>query len=430
MSLVAIIPLLLIPLMEIFPPFFIDEILTILHYSPTISYDPHTDSGHWSTVKCSPESMVGISPDKIAFCETNTWQWDSPPDCPISNIGVLKARQMFLGKKIVFMGDSIMRNVFFQFDKLIDPDHSQNTSSSIRHSDIIYEQIFMKNSSLTFHWAPLVSNITSILVDKNIIGNNDLVIIGSAAWQALHNKDIVSYSKDLDILSDTINSTISNHNNNININNNKKTTIIWLQPTTIIDEHLTTQEKLTYMTESTIDLYRKSFINSKISNIISSIIDPRSACINRETIDGIHYNQDVYSVIAQMAVNVYALRTPSLLSLSSNNKKKKIEPKITGSMSFPSYGAFVLILSGIMLFSMDSFLGIGFLSLLLFGRSSDWEAAYGPLHKKILKSPGNGVNTEKPLFSRSSIGTEEGDNLLERERSSNGENGDAKSPVA
>jgi hypothetical protein len=36
-----------------------------------------------------------------------------------------------------------------------------------------------------------------------------------------------------------------------------------------------------------------------------------------------------------------------------------------------------------MLFTMDNFLGVGFLSLQLFGRSFDWEAGYGPLLKKL-----------------------------------------------
>ena len=391
--------------------------------------------GHWSVVKCPTDTKNGGIEDVRAFCETNTWFWDKSSDCPISNIGVSRARQIFKGKNIVFMGDSILRNVFFEFDKIIDPDHIQNSSSSIKHSDIKYEPIFMKNSSISFYWTPLVSNITTTLMNKNIIGNADLVILGSAAWQALHNKNIDAYSADLNLLNNYINATaIANEkdyiSNNIKNINNKKTSFVWLQPTTIIDDHLTTTEKSQFMTESIMALYRKSFLNSKASKIISSVIDPSSACANRESTDGVHYNHDVYSVIAQMVANAYILRTPSILSQSSAGKKKSNGPKKTGSMSFPSYGAFVLVLSAFMLFSMDSFLGIGFTSLLLFGRSADWEAAYGPLHKKILKNPSNGVNTEKPLFSRSSVGTEEGDNLLENERTIGADGKDSSSTHA
>ena len=53
-------------------------------------------------------------------------------------------------------------------------------------------------------------------------------------------------------------------------------------------------------------------------------------------------------------------------------------------------------------------LGIGYLSLLLFGRSNDWNEAYGPLHKKILKTPG--ISAGNPEKSRGNHG--ELDNLL------------------
>jgi hypothetical protein len=35
---------------------------------------------------------------------------------------------------------------------------------------------------------------------------------------------------------------------------------------------------------------------------------------------------------------------------------------------------------------MDSWLGLGSLSLALFGRGYDWEEGYAPLHRKILGS--------------------------------------------
>ena len=65
-------------------------------------------------------------------------------------------------------------------------------------------------------------------------------------------------------------------------------------------------------------------------------------------------------------------------------------PRRTGSMSYPVYGAVLLALAAIMCFSMDNWLGVGYFSLVLFGRSYDWEAAYGPLLKKIFRSSGGG----------------------------------------
>merc|ERR1712070_1240398 len=93
-----------------------------------------------------------------------------------------------------------------------------------------------------------------------------------------------------------------------------------------------------------------------------------------------------------MASNMYSLHFPLLndiwMTLTPMNKKAKKKtgpyvPKKTGSMSFPSLGMGVLALSLVMLVTMDSFLGFGFLSLIIFGKRFDWEAAYAPLHKEL-----------------------------------------------
>jgi len=61
-----------------------------------------------------------------------------------------------------------------------------------------------------------------------------------------------------------------------------------------------------------------------------------------------------------MTANAYALHYPTALyAASAGAKKKALGPKPTGSMSFPSYGALILTLAAVMLFTMDSFLGIG-----------------------------------------------------------------------
>ena len=214
-----------------------------------------------------------------------------------------------------------------------------------------------------------------------------------------------------------------------NGNTIRSASYVWLQPTTVVDAHLVTADKQKYMAEDIMMSYRKAFLTTKAAVlarttvdttgrvdachvincntlshlILSSLTTPyqylsntydyctniiTAASLGRETVDGIHYNEDVYKVIAQMTANAYMVHFPVLFTPSAAaataTKKKVLGPKPTGSMSFPSYGALVLALAAIMLFSMDSFLGLGYLSLQLFGRSFDWESAYGPLHKKVL----------------------------------------------
>lgn len=267
-----------------------------------------------------------------------------------------------------------------------------NDSSIAKHANIHVEPIFMRNSSFEFYWAPLVVNITTILEAKGLADKADLVVLGSAAWQALHVRDIPTYLQDLDAMGAVIGSTGVEESSSVPV---KKASFVWLQPTTVIDAHLVTPEKQMYMPESTLALYRKAFHQSNVSTAMHGIIDPSSACEGREATDGIHYSQDVYKVVAQMAVNSYILRVPALYGQTSE-KKKSTGPKKTGGMSFPSYGAGVLVLAAVMLFTMDSFMGIGFLSLILFGRCADWDAAYGPLHKKILKGPNVSPKPESP----------------------------------
>eukprot|EP01035_Chromulina_nebulosa_P020263 gene20263-26307_t len=62
---------------------------------------------------------------------------------------------------------------------------------------------------------------------------------------------------------------------------------------------------------------------------------------------------------------------------------KIAKPRATGIMSYPSYGLLVLFISIVMLVTLDGFLGIGYLSLALFGRSFDWDEAFIPLLNKI-----------------------------------------------
>lgn len=59
------------------------------------------------------------------------------------------------------------------------------------------------------------------------------------------------------------------------------------------------------------------------------------------------------------------------------------KPKPTGSMSDPYHGGAIMILSIVMLFLMDSYLGFGYLSLLFTGERYNWEEAYSALHAKL-----------------------------------------------
>ena len=121
------------------------------------------------------------------------------------------------------------------------------------------------------------------------------------------------------------------------------------------------------------------------------VLDPTGASKSREgaTVDGIHYSEDVYKVIAQMCANAYTLHFPLLYRKGAVKKTGK--PKVTGSMSYPSYGAVVLVAAAIMLYTMDSFFGIAWACMRVCavlglhdgsGGDMTWETAYRELHRK------------------------------------------------
>jgi len=359
--------------------------------------------GQWIHVPCSSSSSTS---SKVAFCQTTSWQWvtDSAlTNCPIGTITTNTLRLIFHNKKIAFIGDSQIRNIYHQFIHNLDSTYKTNYSPDLKHKDINYIVTYDDNKvNVNFIWAPFLNNVTDTLKSKSN-EQYDMIVVGAACWDALVERNLPDYNN---ILTTNLNSVMENLNKSM-------TTTIWIQPTTIIDNRLMTTEKRNYMSEDIVQKYRTSFLSSNVAKLFTIVIDTTTAASTQESLDGVHYSEVVYDVIAQMVANGYALHSPvhfstlltsttSTSSSSSSAKKPKAPyvPKTTGSMSFPSYGACVLFLSFLMIFLMDSFLGIGYISLLVFGRSYDWDAAYSALHRKILGS--NSSNSDRNSSSSSS----------------------------
>jgi hypothetical protein len=359
-------------------------------------------NGQWIHVPCSSSSSTS---SKVAFCQTTSWQWvtnSALANCPIGTITTNVLRLIFHNKKIAFIGDSQIRNIYHQFIHNLDSTYKTNYSPDLKHKDINYIVTNDDNKvNVNFIWAPFLNNLTDILKSKSN-EQYDMMVVGAACWDALVERNLPNYNN---ILTTNLNSVMENLNKSM-------TTSIWIQPTTIMDNRLMTTEKRMYMSEDIIQKYRTSFITSNVAKLFTIVIDTTTAASTQESLDGVHYSEVVYDVIAQMVANGYALHSPehystlltpttsSSSSSASSAKKPKAPyvPKTTGSMSFPSYGACVLFLSFLMIFLMDSFLGIGYISLLVFGRSYDWDAAYSALHRKILGTNDRNSNSSSSSY--------------------------------
>jgi hypothetical protein len=255
---------------------------------------------------------------------------------------------------------------------LADESYVENNSPTQKHVN----QKFSTNSNITieFYWAPFIKDLTSTL--KTFSPNQyKAIVLGGALWDALHYHELQQYSQQLEELSHS------------KVLSNLGTFSVWVQPTTIVDGRLNSEEKQKYMTEQIIDTYRQAYMKSSLTNDILFTIDPTYITKSQQATasDGVHYTSSVYQVLAQMITNGYLLMFPNSLpsSLAASTSVKKLGPLATGSMGNPFYGFIVLFFSFIMIFTMDNFFGSGVLSLSVFGRSLDWESAYIPLLNKI-----------------------------------------------
>lgn len=343
----------------------------------------HISHGKWVAARCTDASAVPGQEPK-AFCETDSWVWEpllpgeatSASECPVGKVSNNVAKAAFKNKRIVFAGDSMLRNTYHAFNLLLDPAYKFNSSVSFRHGNLAQQQKSI-NATVSFYWAPMVHNISTVLDMMAQGPKYDLLVCGAAAWDALYIKSLEDYKAELLSMAQKLKSS-----------GQSQAVSVWLQPTTIVDNRLTTLEKQKDMSEKVIAAYRQSFTTSPARSAFGVVLDPTGASKSREgaTVDGIHYSEDIYKVIAQMCGNAFALHFPQLYVRNPTRKVGKA--KATGSMSFPSYGIIVLICAAVMLYTMDSFFGFGWAMQRLLGvtdqQAADmlWENAYREVHKK------------------------------------------------
>jgi hypothetical protein len=333
---------------------------------------------------------------------------------------------------VVFLGDSVVRQSYHQFVSLVDYTYDPVSVVTFdkKHSDLSHVKVTAAGTvAVRFLWAPFVGNITRILSSSissssassssssssssasDIILSADYVISGGGLWDALHERSKQAYEVELAGLSSaiaaarskqmqanllgstTVGNSLSPQAGPVTATTRPVPVYAWLQPTTILDARLS-PDKQPHMSEQTIALYRQAAADS-LGSAVDVIIDATSASDTRgeSSMDGIHFVDSVYQVVAQMVANAYGLRYPDRMTSplpasavgagASSKTPKPYVPKQSGSMSSPVLGLGVLAVSAIMLYGLDNLLGLGYLSLSLCGRSADWDAAYNSLHKKL-----------------------------------------------
>lgn len=302
-----------------------------------------------------------------AHCTSSSWAWDSNIvrksgcDHVLARLPPVAAGNLFKGKTVSFCGDSQVRDLYHAYNRQISPKYNLIIPDELKHSDMTYVHSLVDGTSKAlFQWNPRVNNISSCF---NI--GADYYVLGASLWDALWVRNLQSYTSDIKQASQSF----RNHS------------VIWVQPHKIVDRLLRTPEKLQYMNEATMNKYREAVYSLALP--VKAILDPLNISSFKEnsTDDGIHYYSEVNDAFSQLLLNALNILTPRKTASTSN----KSGPKAPDSMSFSNWGIGILTLAFVMLVTMDSFFGIGWLSLKLAGRSFDYMEAYGVLLSKSNK---------------------------------------------
>ena len=141
---------------------------------------------------------------------------------------------MFANSNIVFIGDSMARNVYHMFNHMLDPLYVQNSTTIAVQKHINQKKVLATNVSVVFLWAPELDDVITAL-GRLHPGQQQLIVTGVAAWDALYVQDLDVYKKKLDVLSSSgLLPKLAGGRDD------RQTVIVWLQPTIIIEARLNT----------------------------------------------------------------------------------------------------------------------------------------------------------------------------------------------
>ena len=377
--------------------------------------DAYVNVGTWIPIDGCNESSHGIAYrdyQTVSFgtCASHvdsfTWAWSVQPSrthCRFGHRDEARLKQSLYGREIVFIGDSMTRNVYHaSMQTLGIKDSGAYNATGLKHADI--SNILWGTTPIKFKWAPLAIDQLRNLKEINRYSMEDpgtqppdLIVLGGGAWDLLH-----GYATDEDRQSHT--ATLLDLGYEMRKSQEYGAAVVWFIPTTINSEALNTEEKRDHMCEKDMEEMRIAYSRNGILNSASFVLDGPAFTRSRvsESHDGVHYPMQVYSAGAQILFNALDwLLPPGVV-------EPVISPRI-GKMANPNFGFGMLFLVVLGVFCFDGFLGFSFLASVFVDGVMPYqlyEEAYATLHKaldlhvakkirssvKISKSPRAGNN--------------------------------------
>jgi hypothetical protein len=134
------------------------------------------------------ECLEGLSSG--SWGGNDQWQWTpagaEAEHCHLHTHSAAEMSSLFRDKKVIFVGDSMVRNTFHAFIKTIEPGYTRHLTIN-KHEDMIYH-VNGSGTTVSFKWSPYVrevANVVQTINKKNGEEEAHLVVLGGGLWDAL-----------------------------------------------------------------------------------------------------------------------------------------------------------------------------------------------------------------------------------------------------
>ena len=290
--------------------------------------------------------------------EIYQWGWNNAAlssRCKYHFHSHIEAQRKMNGKAIVFIGDSMTRNLFLATCRAFG-----DSSAGVLEQDLpIHSEITKKFGTVTlnFQWAPLASDVLSKLNINE--ASADLIVAGSGVMDKLHlfatDEDKQSHKDSLDRLANGLQML-----KGINIHT------VWFTPTVVNTKALSSEEKRTQMGESSMEEIRSIYEDSGVNNAATFVLEGHTFTQGQAHLsyDGINYPPRIYDVGAQIMMNALDWIYPEIRLNSKHLIDDSFEPR-TGAMANQYLGLMVLSLFVIGIFFNDAFFGLFYVSSII-----------------------------------------------------------------
>jgi len=337
-----------------------------------INCEPLANDGSWVDLDaCSPfdrgiaarEYGVGGFYESISLCGEESiqqWAWNHHSDsasCHFHYRSKLGLRKKLSGKKVVFIGDTMLREMFHSLCRSLGKKKcGEFDSIAPAHAD---NKITVGETELEYRWAPLAvdeeKKLKEYRTDSEVKGKPDLILVGGGAWDRLH-----VYATDED--QESHKQVVKKLASELNEMRIHSIPTIWMTPTTVNTHALNNEEKRIQMSEEGMQEMRKIYADLGVEAASAFVLDGPSFTFGRveESFDGIHYPHEVYDAGTQILANAMDWLLPR--SDGEISAGPEYDPLPLGSMSNPFLGMMILCFIAIGLFSFDGYVGFSYLS--------------------------------------------------------------------